>query len=107
MADFAIKRGDRRPIMEMTLTDEDGPINLTGAVSVLLLMKFGATLVSGACNVISPTTGEITYTWAAGNTATVGDYDAEIEITWATGIVETVPNDTYFSVSVVQDLGGT
>jgi hypothetical protein len=105
MADFTIKRGDRRPILEATLTDEDGPIDLTSAASVKLLLKSGATTVDGACVVVSAVAGTVSYTWGATDTLIVGAYDAEFEITWSTGIVETVPNDSYFSVEFVQDLG--
>ncbi len=105
MADFTIKRGDRRPILEATLSDESGPINLTSAVSVTLLLKSGLTTVSGVCAIVSAAAGTVSYTWGATDTLIVGEYDAEFEILWSTGIVETVPNDSYFSVSFVQDLG--
>lgn len=105
--DFALKRGDTVPALEATLTDQDGPINLTTATSVKLLAKSrtDATTISGTCSIVSAAQGKISYTWVSGNTSAPGSYDMEFEITWGVGQIETVPNDTYLWLEIAQDLG--
>ncbi len=61
--------------------------------------------VEGACSITDADTGEVTYTWAAGDTASSGTYDLEFEITWADGGVETVPSSGYETVVIEDDLG--
>lgn len=115
-ADFSIKKGDTRPALAATLKDNDVAIDLTNATSVLLLAKrttsqAGTPDISGTCTFVNRPAGQISYTWAAGNTSIVGIYNLEFQITWNDGGVETVPNDVppghsdaYYTLEVKQDL---
>lgn len=109
MADYALKQNDTYPVLSATLTDQLGPVDLTTADSVKLIMKSGATTVSGTCVVVTPQTGgnigKITYDWTAPDTATIGVYQLEFEVTWNVGDVETYPNDGYKELEIVDDLG--
>lgn len=108
MADFTIKRGDNVPILEATLSDQDGPINLTGATVKLIMKGKGTasgTTISGTCVIVSAAAGTVSYSWLTGNTDVVGSYDLEFQITYSGGGIETVPNDGYKSVEIVADLG--
>jgi len=105
MADFTIKQHDTWPALRATLTDQDGPINLTTATAIKLIMKGTAVTVTGNCTVTDAPNGIVTYTWATGDLNTADTYNLEFEITWNTGKVETVPNDSYLTVKVVADLG--
>lgn len=106
MADFTIKRGDNFPYLNATLTDQNGPINLTNAVSVKFIMKMTTgTAVTGTATIVSAAAGTVQYQWGASDTNLVGEYNAEFEITWPSTKVETVPNSGYFTVSIVPDLG--
>lgn len=105
MADLTIKRNDTLPILTATLEDQAGPIDLTDALQVRVLLKTDAVLITGVCTIADAPAGEITYTWdAVDDTATAGTYQGEFEITWPDG-VETIPNDTYFELLIIEDLG--
>lgn len=107
MADFRIKRGDVRPVLEFQLTDDDGTaIDLTGA-SVQFLMKRGsnAPKVNKAATITTATEGRGQYAWVTSDTDEVGEYDGEFEVTHSDGDLETFPSDGYLSVVVEQDLG--
>lgn len=106
MADFAIKRGDNVPILEATLSDQDGPINLAGAsVKFIMKQQGGGAMVSGPCTITAEAAGRVSYAWVSGDTDTPGTYDLEFQITYGGGGIETVPNEGYKTVEVVPDLG--
>ena len=108
MADFSIKQNDTRPILELHLTLNGSPLDLTGAASVKLLMAStpgGATTVTRPGTITTPASGITQFTFQAADTATVGMYNAEVEITWSAGAIETVPNADYISIEIVDDLG--
>lgn len=107
MADFTLKQHDTWPPIEATLSDQHGPLDLTGATVKLILKTAGGspTTVIGACTLVSPSSGIVEYVWVVGDTATVNTYQGEFEITWPDSTVSTVPNDSYFAVAVIADLG--
>jgi hypothetical protein len=110
MADFAIKQNDTHPPLEVVLSDLDGPIDLTTATSVWLMMRgqkrTGAVSVTGQALVVPPATdGFVIYEWIPLDTAVADLYNAEFEIRWGDGSVQTVPNSGYFYVDVQDDLG--
>jgi hypothetical protein len=110
MADFTIKKDDTRPVIQRYLIQNvDGatsPVNLTNASALAFIMKSGGAVVTGVASIVTAASGCWAYKWATGDTATAAQYDAEIEIKWSDGGYETVPNDGYFSIEVVADLGG-
>lgn len=95
MADFTIGQGARRPILYATLTQAGEPLDLTGASSVTFRgrLQDGTTVFSGTCTIITAADGEVSYSWAANDTATPGTYIVEFSITWSTGITQTIPTD--------------
>lgn len=107
MADFTIKRRDRLPALEMSLTDRTGaPVNLIGATARVIVGRRGkAPLVDAPAVVVDGAAGSIRYDWADGDTATAGSYLLEVEVTFADGRRMTCPNNGHASVSVVEDLG--
>ena len=119
MADTATwKQNDLEPPCQSTLTNADGTaINLTTASSVWFLMRpvgGGTALRVQASIVGDPAAGVVKHTWAttgapwnssSGHTYTVGTYDQEWEILWPTSRPQTVPNDSYNTITIVDDLG--
>ncbi len=109
---FTIKENDTRPAYVAALKDDYGlpsesAINLTAATSVKFKMRpvaGGALKVDGTMTIVSAAAGTVQYVWIAADTDTVGTFDVEYEITWSDGGVETVPNDGYDTVIVVDDL---
>jgi hypothetical protein len=109
MADFSIKRNDRRPYIRMSLGYDDGSAaNLAFATGVRFLMrecKTGKLKVSAAAIVVDAETGLVEYQWAVGDTNTPGKYDVEWEVTWGDGKPQTFPGEGYNTVEVTADLG--
>ena len=91
---LTLKQDDTAPALQATLSDSNGPINLTNATSVKLVMKGNntATVVVGTCTITNAAQGQVSYTFTAGNTATPDVYQVEFEITWSGGGEQTVPN---------------
>lgn len=78
--DFKIKAGDLEPSLQHTLTDQNGnPKDLTGYTVELKWKRKGDTVevVKAATIVGDPTLGVVNYAWVAGDTDTVGIYDAD------------------------------
>jgi hypothetical protein len=49
--------------------------------------------------------GEVEYPWEEDDLARAGLYQAEFEITFIDGRVLTLPNDSYLTIQVLEDLG--
>lgn len=109
---FTIKRNDTRPILVRQLLDgSDVPIPLGTAAAVRLVMRISGAatgdppLFKKTCVITNAAQGIVEYRWVAADTATPGSYEAEFEIDWGGGNTETVPNDSFVSVTVKGDLG--
>ena len=107
------KQHDTAPSYVVDLADDFGlpgeaPIDLTSATTVTFLMRktgqVGAPKVSAAMTVVDAANGRVQHDWASGDLDTVGSFDVEFEIAWSDGTVETIPNDSYLSIVVKDDL---
>lgn len=102
-----IKRNDTYPPLTGTCSDGSGPVALSGADEVLLILKGSSvTLELELTELDDPGTGQWSYTWQAEDTEIAGDYAAEVQVTWSAGVVQTFPagaadNDT---VTMDEDL---
>ncbi len=110
-----MKRHDTRPRVRVQLMknvgdDDEAAVDLSAASGVKFIMRLStanagsAPDVEAAADITSASTGVVTYTWATGDTATPGVYEGEFQITWEDGGVETIPNEDYITVTVVDDL---
>ena len=106
---LTMKKNDLEPKFRVTLQNADGTaIDLSLATSVRFIMKQssgGTKLVSAPAAFLDRANGVVEYTWASGDTDTVGPFQAEFEVIWPTGRPMTVPNGEYLVVNVVPDLG--
>jgi hypothetical protein len=102
---ISIKQNDLRPILTFTLKENGVAKNLTGATSATLKMRAGATVVSRAGTISDATNGIVTVTFTGTDTSQVGNYEAEIEVVWPTSQPQTFPNDSYFTITIVDDVG--
>ena len=111
---FTLKQNDRRPLFVVVLKDNFGEpdeavVDLTNATSAVFNMVpagGGAVKINrGSATIGSPASnGQVTYSWGTADTNTVGTFNAEIEIVWNDGKAETFPNDSYWTVEIVDDL---
>jgi hypothetical protein len=108
-ADILFKRDDRRPFVDITLTDANGAVDLTSATCEKIVIKNIDNVV------VSNTTTELTVTdttggivrWqpaATGAVAEPANYYAEIQVTFNDGRHATFPNDDWFSVIILEDI---
>jgi hypothetical protein len=112
-ADFTIKRGDTWGPLEAVLEDRNGPIDLTTASKVKMLMKSSTlSITTGPLTIPEQhgaNKGKVEYDWEEGDLSIVGTYNVEFEIEWESGRKQTVPNgaegELYSTVNVTQDLG--
>lgn len=104
-SDLTLKQHDTWPPLRATLSDTSGPIDLTDVTQVKLIMKSDAFTITGICTVTDAPNGRVSYTWASGDLANTGTYNAEFEITWPGSKVETVPSGGYLTIDVIGDLG--
>lgn len=110
MADFTIKRNDRRPVLEAELlySDTEEPVDLTGATLKFFMQSIatGSTVVSGVASLVgSATLGMVRYSWGSGTTATSGAYRGEFQADYGGGITITGPNSGYITINIIDDLG--
>lgn len=107
--DYVIKSSDSAPPITVTCSNQDGtPVDLTNATSAKFLMAIpGQAAKIDAAGAISgtPTNGQVTYTWQAGDLDTPARYAAEVEVTWTGGTVSTYPGSGYLDILVTRELG--
>lgn len=95
MADFTIAQGDTAPALEATLKDGDGnPVDLSGATIKFHMMtkRYNKSLVNKDATISDAANGKVQYSWAEGDTDTVGDHHIEWEVTHSNGDVESFPS---------------
>lgn len=93
MADFTIGQGDRKPDLTATLMENGQAINLASASGVTLraTQADGTTGFTGSCTLTSAAAGKVTYSFAANDTDTPGDYRLAFIIDWGSSVYQTVP----------------
>jgi hypothetical protein len=106
MADFELKRGDRRPSFSVILEDNFGApgqavVDLTAATSATFSMwdhRSHVVAVNKGTASIAGTAvpGQVSYAW--------GTYDAEVEVLWNDGKAETFPSGGYWTVLITEDI---
>jgi hypothetical protein len=103
------KTGDTTPDIGGQLTDNDGPVDISGATSVKFIAVCDARVdpIEGTCDVPAGASGLWSYTWGASDLDTAGTYFCEIEVTWTVGKIQTFPNNKERNPSfvVTEDLG--
>ncbi len=107
---FVIKRGDRLPVLERTLTlrrnGVSAPIDLTGCTVQWTMRNkaTGATKVSAAATIVSAVDGMVEYAWGATDTDTEGQFLGEWRVTYPDTKALTVPTIDFLNVTVARSL---
>ncbi len=104
-----MKQGDLAPIFEVELLEGSTPVDLTQAVGVRFIMRNRAGIKVDAPMVIRDQTqpankGVVRYSWVAGDTDTVGTYDAEVRVTWPNNTPQTFPGHAYLQVEIGKNI---
>ena len=101
-----LKQNDTAPPYTATLKDADGvAVNISGATLLFLMRKKGGSVkVNAAADIVSAVLGTISYTWAADDLDTVGEFEVEIQVTFSGGTVRTFPSDGYNRIIITDDI---
>ncbi len=111
---FTLKRGEVGAVMEFTLSDEDGTVNLSGKTVTLNVKKRTTLIIDDVPCVIDPdqtaNKGKGTYTFDA-TTAVIakGEYNAEFKVVSGSNVSFFPKNKaderTYFKIEIQEPLG--
>lgn len=104
MSTFVIKRGDRDPALEATLTDDGAALDLTTATSIRAVGHRAGVLVFDRV-VTGDANGVVTMSWQEGDTDEIGYILVEFVVTWPSGREQTFPHDGFERVRVSLDGG--
>lgn len=105
MANVTIKRNDTKDNIKATLSNESGPVDLTGATVRFLMSKRGTVKVDRPAQVQDAVNGIVWFVFEMGDTNETGSYQAEFEVTFSDARVETFPNDGFILINIINDLG--
>jgi hypothetical protein len=125
-ADLTYKRNDTREAFRGTLEqldveateaageDKFKAVDLTNATAVHIYLFTTKTeqgssrrVKTGPVERVDPAAGTVEYEWEADDLAKAGTYQMEIEVVWDDADPQTFPNDGYYTILVLEDLGPT
>lgn len=106
---FSIIQGDMwPPIITPLLRGDDSAINLTDkTVKFNMRGRYDSTPTIDRASVVinNPTSNEVQYNWAAGNTDTAGEFYGQFVVLDGSGNQYcTVPNDGYITITIIEKL---
>jgi transcriptional/translational regulatory protein YebC/TACO1 len=105
MADLTLKQNDTRGAIKATLSNESGPVDLTGATVRFLMSKVGKLKVNKQAIIQDAINGSVLVVFERVDTDESGLYQGEFEVTYSDSSVETFPNDGYVLIEIKPDLG--
>lgn len=104
---FYIKQNDTSPALRATLKNGLGiAVDLTGCSVRFHMRRVGdiTAKVDAAGTIVDDNNGIVEYYWIAGDTDTVGSFEAEFEVTYAGGETESFPNNRFIEVEITDDI---
>lgn len=105
---FQIKRNDTRVNLKATLSNESGPVNLTGCTVRFFMapyLKNGLKIINREAQIVDAPQGIVWFVFEDGDTRETGLYKAELQVTFPDGRRETFPNTGYIAIEIQSDLG--
>lgn len=102
---ITIKRNDTRINLRAVLSNESGPVNLTGCSVRFLMSKRGFLKIDRQAEIREAQNGQVWFVFEKGDTSEVGGFQAEFEVTFSDGRIETFPNNGYILINIQNDLG--
>lgn len=107
---FYIKKGDRLPVLGVTLLDATATAqDVTGATVKFAVRRKGrsTTLLDASATVVTAASGVVQYEWVDGDTDTLlgeGTFEGEFQVTLLNGKKATFPSDGYIPIIVLADV---
>jgi hypothetical protein len=119
---FTIKRNDTLPALEAVLSDDSGPVDLSGATVFFTMTQVAANscgedapvsgsakfkkqgVVVGLQSVGSPTRGKVRYEWSGTDTDTAGLFAGEFEVQFGSSGRWTFPSVGTIPILVSEDI---
>lgn len=102
---ITIKRNDTRDAIKATLSNESGPVDLTGATVRFLMSKGSTVKVDRQAEIQDAVNGVVWMVFDQGDTDETGTFKAEFEVTFSDARIETFPNDSFILINIINDLG--
>jgi hypothetical protein len=102
---ITIKRNDTRDAIKATLSNESGPVDLTGATVRFLMSKGSTVKVDRQAEIQDALNGIVWMVFDQGDTDETGTFKAEFEVTFSDARIETFPNDSFILINIINDLG--
>lgn len=107
MAVLTYTAGDSEPTYNATIYNRDGSVlDLTGIDHVEFRAKIttGSTTVTRTGTVTSATNGQVRFTWATTDLATVGIYNMQIRVYHTSTRWSSHPNNTYDALVIQREV---
>ena len=98
---IVLKRGDNGIGIRATLSNENGPVDLTDASVLFLFSNFEIN-----AQIHDAENGVVNVFLEKMHTEKTGEFYAEFEVQFSDGRVETFPNNDYLRLKIIKDLGG-
>jgi hypothetical protein len=100
-----LKRGDTKVNLKATLSNESGPVDLTGCQVRFFMSKRNSNKVNKEALIQTETMGLVWVVFEQEDTDTSGTFQAEFEVTFPDERKETFPNNGYILINIQSDLG--
>lgn len=102
---ITIKRNDTKDNLKATLSNDKGPVDLTGSTVNFIMAKHGVVKTKRQADIQDAINGIVWFVFDDVDTDKTGEYQAEFEVTFSDGRIETFPSDDYITINIIDDLG--
>lgn len=101
-----LKRNDTHTPITATFRNTDGSlVDLTDCRVNFIMIISRTQQINRSVNYIDAENGRVIFSFAQGESTTIGKFKAEFEVVYPDGTAETFPNSDYLVVQILPDLG--
>jgi len=103
--EWITKQNDTKPL-EAILSDEDGPVNLTGSTVVFSMWDAEKAIKvdERPVTLVAPLVGSVKWPPVAAETDTVGTFRGEFQVTFTDATVVTFPHNGYIAIKILAEV---
>lgn len=102
---ITLKRNDTKVNLKATLSNESGPVDLTGCRVRFVMSKRNTVKMDKQALIQNGVTGLVWVVFEQEDTSEAGTFSAEFEVTFPDERKETFPNEGYILINIQSDLG--